>query len=310
MPSSRVLPVHLMFGDLGVHPSVKAADVVVAADASLDDVLAGVVARAKVTPVTVAMDRSLDPGHVLGILLTELQGRLCPTSLACIVSARDLWSALSVGETADVCHDSAMVAAQVECSSAVVIIDWGDLDRDKVARLMGMVRMLNPHADLVLESSMRWRPIAGAHPLTLMNRAGWMRVLSDVLPSPLDVGSLGWYRYQNPRPFHPGRLADALDVDLVHGGDRILRSIGFCQFATRADMTALWTQVGAHIRFDPLPDRGVDTVSLGQDIAFLGERLDTESLRRTLDSCTLTDDELIAGPVHWVAMADPLPAWE
>lgn len=47
-----------------------------------------------------------------------------------------------------------------------------------------------------------------------------------------------------------------------------------------------------------------------QELVFIGQDLDEPSIRRALDGCLLTEDELLRGKQYWATLADPFPQWE
>ncbi|WP_040799205.1 GTP-binding protein [Nocardia higoensis] len=106
------------------------------------------------------------------------------------------------------------------------------------------------------------------------------------------------------RPFHPARLADALVQ--MRG---VLRSKGFCWIASRAEFAAVWSQAGPNLTVEPAAWWSELDGSPGQEIVFIGVRLDGDRVRGLLDGALVTDDEFEAGPAEWAAYEDPLPAW-
>jgi len=65
-----------------------------------------------------------------------------------------------------------------------------------------------------------------------------------------------------------------------------------------------------------LPRSGEDDIAWstadfppGQEIVFIGVRLDHQRVLGLMRSALLTDTELAAGPRRWVDYADPLPPW-
>ena len=133
------------------------------------------------------------------------------------------------------------------------------------------------------------------------------------------------------RPFHPGRLHDALDVVL----DGVVTSRGRLWLATRPDR-ALWLEsaggglrigdagpwlaadpddselwagvsperrVAAALRWDPVHgDRDVDVV-------VLTHRQSPVAITAALEAALLTDEEMAAGPDVWSGWDDPFGDW-
>ena len=115
--------------------------------------------------------------------------------------------------------------------------------------------------------------------------------------------------FRDPRPFHPQRLAAAIERDLgpaCHG--RILRSRGFARIASRPGAVASWASVGPRLRLDRFGDDD-GSAPAGAELVLFGEGLDRAGLVAALGACVLTAEELLAGPETWRALDDPLPTW-
>ncbi len=111
--------------------------------------------------------------------------------------------------------------------------------------------------------------------------------------------------YRADRPFHPARLEVALTE--LKG---VLRSKGFCWIASRPEVAAIWSQAGPNLTIEPAQLWSSTEVPRGQELVFIGVRLDVHGPKRILDAALLTEDEVAAGARAWVGYPDPLPAWE
>jgi hypothetical protein len=113
-------------------------------------------------------------------------------------------------------------------------------------------------------------------------------------------------------------------VDAVHLLDEriergefgtVLRSSGLCRLATRPGITTEWSHVGCMFSLEPMGSdeqiaRFGDSLTLGQDLAFIGLDLDTAGLAAALDETALTDEEFEAGAAEWSRCPDPFPLWQ
>lgn len=144
------------------------------------------------------------------------------------------------------------------------------------------------------------------------------------LPGERDSGSVRSVLWRRLRPFHPARLYKAID-DLALGA---ARSRGRFWVANRPNTMLAWDCAGRRLTIGDrglwlaaLPAAAWDMVpparraaaldwypKLGdrlQLIGFTGPDLDRDALLARLDSCLLTDDEMLAGSDVWASYADP-----
>jgi hypothetical protein len=52
-----------------------------------------------------------------------------------------------------------------------------------------------------------------------------------------------------------------------------------------------------------------DASTLRQEIVFIGQNIDEEHTRETLDGCLLSDAEMAMGMESWKQFEDPFPQW-
>jgi len=253
---------------------------------------------------------------------TRLMSVLCVVDAAHLLDDLQRDDDLTLVDSDDHGHPSMHVVAralmtvtQLEFASSVILVNWQSVPTAELSAIMALVSHLNPRARLRLERSGRETlPLLFAHAVDY-DGAGWMRVLNDAFDPHMTDPRVSALRWHNPRPVHPGRLAHLLDTTIepaVLG--RVVRSSGFCRFATRPGITAHWEHVGSTISFTPvahdqqlLPDD--EPLALGQDLVLIGLDMQHEALRAALDAAVLTDDELLAGREAWNTYPDPFPVW-
>lgn len=243
--------------------------------------------------------------------------------VVCVVDAlhllEDLADQRPLLETAGPGDDRGDVGARarravsfVEGATLISFVNWEAVDTPRLALVMTIASHLNPAARVRLSRGPAddIRALSSGSPESppLLERAGWVHALNDEHDPHMTDARVTTLRYEQPRPFHPARLAAALD-DIESGRHgHILRSAGFCRLATRASVLARWDHVGSAIWMDPLSS-DIEAASTVQDIAFTGLGIDARALRDALDDAAVTDEELTAGPVAWREFEDPLPAW-
>lgn len=209
------------------------------------------------------------------------------------------------------------LAGRLECASVVVL---DDLDPDRPApaarRAVALLAHLAPDARIVATAD---RDALAPAPLrigrqrarSLAAGMGWQVALAGEA-GPQTADGMGVHVFRDPRPFHAGRLHHAVTHALVAGPvGRIVRSRGLVRLATRPATVGAWATAGDVLSLDPTAMRSWDADSpAGQEIAFVGERLDGALLDRILGACLLDPAELLAGPDAWRGHADPFPVWD
>ncbi|WP_111555318.1 GTP-binding protein [Kitasatospora sp. SolWspMP-SS2h] len=145
-----------------------------------------------------------------------------------------------------------------------------------------------------------------------------------LLPQQADEAGVATLVWERRRPLHPGRLHDALEL-LVPAAQR---SRGRFWLANRPALMLAWDAAGANLAVEEcgpwlatLPDEHWEhypperraAAALDwhpqhgdrvQQLAFTAEGLDADGITELLDSCLLTDAELLAGEPGWKTLPD------
>ncbi|MEU4340158.1 GTP-binding protein [Nocardia sp. NPDC023852] len=202
-----------------------------------------------------------------------------------------------------------LLVDQVEFAD-VLLVNKTDLVSEAAAGAVeATVRALNPRAHVlrtrngvvdlaeVLDTG-RYNPVVAAE------AEGWAEELAGGHTPETEEYGIRSLTYTADRPFHPLRLSEALEQ--LRG---LLRSKGFCWIASRPSLAAVWSQAGPNLVFEPAAWWSSLEVRPGQEIVFIGIRLDRDKVRALLDAALLTDAELAEGSAAWAAYPDPFPAW-
>jgi len=199
----------------------------------------------------------------------------------------------------------------IEHASALLVTEWTELATRDLSILLAVLSHLAPAARIRLDGSASNAPATTWSETS--HQPGWVRVLNAEHRPHMTDPRVRAFRYEQIRPFHPGRLSELLQTRFGDGEfGAVIRSAGFCRLATRPGIVGGWEHVGQMISLAPLAHDDSplsDPLAVGEEIAFIGIDLDVPSLRRAFDAAALTDDELIAGPEAWARFDDPFPLW-
>lgn len=263
-------------------------------------------------------------------LIGALGYRDAPTrlmSVTCVVDASHLLTDLerddyvahaSVTRPGETEHTARalITVTQIEFASTIVLVNWNALSTPRLSTIMALLCHLNPRARLRLDQAPgASAPLLHAHG-PANDGAGWIRMLNGTFDPHMTDPRVSAVRVEHARPFHPTRLQQFLN-DRVEPREfgAVVRSSGFCRFATRPGVTAQWSHVGSMISFEPVArdsdhDDETELLAVGQDLVFIGLDLQRDALIAAVNDAVLTDSELLDGPDSWATYGDPFPAWE
>lgn len=202
-----------------------------------------------------------------------------------------------------------LLVDQVEFAD-VLLINKTDLVSESAAGTVeATVRRMNPRARVLRTERglVELSEVLGTgrySPMLAAESEGWDEELAGGHVPETEEYGIRSVTYTAARPFHPARLAEALEQ--MRG---MLRSKGFCWIASRGEFAAVWSQAGPNLTFEPAAWWSQLDGAPGQEIVFIGVRLDGERVRALLDAALLGDDEFAAGPAEWADYEDPFPAW-
>jgi G3E family GTPase len=256
-----------------------------------------------------------------------------------VQSAEDLPSRNMAAHEEDERSIADLLIDQVEFADVIVLNKTDLVDGTTLAKVEGVVRALNPRAQLLHTHH------GQVAPAEILNTGrfdfeqagtfiGWLQLPRDVVESEADEYGVTSFVYRSDRPFHPARLLDFIESD--DGLDAVLRSKGFFWLASRPDDVGYWSQAGKQIVVEYAgswsgDDEVEETEILAQlngngqpyavladapakeaphqELVFIGVDLNVAHLRAVLDACLLTDAEFAAGPEGWGVYEDDFPEW-
>ncbi|SON60318.1 Putative metal chaperone YciC [Mycobacterium simulans] len=203
-----------------------------------------------------------------------------------------------------------LLVDQVEFAD-VLLLNKTDLVSDTAANTTeAMLRKLNPTARLLrtVDGKVDLSEVLDTglfDPLAAEQVPGWDEEIAEGHTPETEEYGISSFTFRADRPFHPQRLGSVLEQ--MRG---LLRSKGFCWIASRPGIVAIWSQAGPNLVIEPAQYWSTTDMPPGQEIVFIGIRLDRARVQRLLASALLTDAEFSSGQRDWLRYPDPLPAWQ
>lgn len=229
-----------------------------------------------------------------------------------------------------------LLVDQIEFCDKLIISKSDLISREQLVELQGILTSLNPVAEQIIADH-------GQVPLDkLLNtqsfsfdRAkqdpGWLKEMrGEHIPETEEYG-ISSFSYQARRPFHPQKFFDFLNQDWPQG--KLIRSKGYFWLASRPQFAGNWHQAGGIAHHGPagmfwkaVPENQwpQDEESLSyieslweepfgdmrQELVFIGQHIDVAAIRKSLDECLLSEEEVLEGQSSWLRLDDPFPAWQ
>lgn len=228
-----------------------------------------------------------------------------------------------------------LLIEQVEFADVILISKTDLVEASDIERLTAVLKTLNTNAQIM--------PIknGGVDVDTVLNTGlfdferaqqapGWLAEMrGEHIPETEEYG-ISSFSYLARRPFHPEKFFQFLHNTEQFG--KLLRSKGYFWLATRPQFAGQWSQAGgiAHHGFGGMfwkavpkqnwPDDAEYLESINkqwvepfgdmrQELVFIGQGLDQQAMTRALDSCLLSENEVLKGKDYWATLSDPFPVW-
>jgi G3E family GTPase len=209
---------------------------------------------------------------------------------------------------------------QIEFANVLVLNKTDLVSDNQLHVLEGLLRKLNPDARLLKTSFGKVNP-ADILNTRLFNyekaaqSAGWIKELNGEHIPETDTYGITSFVFRDHRPFHPDRLWNFVQN---HWPQHVIRSKGLLWLASRPDHAILWSQAGGSCRAEiygrwwasitPRERRKrrgfmMDRKAILQkwdpvwgdrqhELVMIGMRMNEASVRKQLESCLLTPDEI------------------
>ena len=229
-----------------------------------------------------------------------------------------------------------LLVDQVEFADVILVSKTDLASEADIERLVAIIRTLNTDAKIV--------PIAqgqvsvdevlntGLFDFERAQQApGWLKEMrGEHVPETEEYG-IGSFSYKARRPFHPEKFHQFLHSTDKYG--KLIRSKGYFWLASRPEFAGQWSQAGGIARYGfagmfwkaipknnwPTDEEYLQSIDkvwvepfgdMRQELVFIGQGLDQESMTEALDDCLLSEEDVLKGKAYWATLQDPFPEWE
>ena len=229
-----------------------------------------------------------------------------------------------------------LLVDQIEFADVILVSKTDLVANDQVGKLNAILKTLNTRAKII--------PIS--HGKVDINNVvntnlfdfekaeqspGWLKEMrGEHIPETEEYG-ISSFSFVARRPFYPEKFHKFLhDTDKF---GKLIRSKGYFWLGSRPEFVGQWSQAGGIASYGyagmfwksvPKEDWPSDAESLAsiknnwedpfgdmrQELVFIGQKLDQDSIINALNECLLSDEDLRKGEAYWVTLSDPFPAWE
>lgn len=214
-----------------------------------------------------------------------------------------------------------LLTDQIEFANVIIINKVDLVDKYTVGVLKSAIKKLNPSAKIIETSHSK------IDPKQILNTklfdfeeaeqsAGWIEELNKEEHTPeTEEYGIGSFVYRNEKPFDSERFLKYINQDF---STTIIRSKGMFWLASRPDQALVWGQAGGSLKADsagvwwcsmPFDERTryasfVENQELIEstwdttfgdrknEIVFIGQEMDEAQIRKDLDACLSTEQEL------------------
>ena len=228
-----------------------------------------------------------------------------------------------------------LLIEQVEFADVILVSKVDLVETSEIQRLSAILRTLNTEAKIIpiTKGQVEIDEVLDTRLFSFEKAeqaAGWLKEMrGDHIPETEEYG-IGSFAYQARRPFHPEKFHDFLHTTERFG--KLIRSKGYFWLASRPQFAGQWSQAGgiAHYGFagmfwmavprenwptDPDSLEAINQLwvepfgDMRQELVFIGQDLDQAGMTQALNTCLLSEEEMLEGKAMWMSLPDPFPAW-
>ena len=228
-----------------------------------------------------------------------------------------------------------LLVDQIEFAD-VILISKTDLVEDKdIDKLKAIIKTLNTQAEIIpiKEGNIEIDKVlnTGLFDFAKAKEApGWLKEMrGEHIPETEEYG-ISSFTYTARRPFLPEKFYNFLHSTEKYG--KLIRSKGFFWLGSRLEYAGQWSQAGGIARYGfagmfwrsvPKQDWPTDEQTLAsikanwvepfgdmrQELVFIGQGLDESAIKKALDECLVSEDDMLKGEEFWTTFNDPFPPW-
>ena len=229
-----------------------------------------------------------------------------------------------------------LLVDQVEFADVILVSKTDLASEADIERLVAIIRTLNTDAKIVPitqgQVSVDEVLNTGLFDFERAQQApGWLKEMrGEHVPETEEYG-IGSFSYKARRPFHPEKFHQFLHSTDKYG--KLIRSKGYFWLASRPEFAGQWSQAGGIARYGfagmfwkaipknnwPTDEEYLQSIDkvwvepfgdMRQELVFIGQGLDQESMTEALDDCLLSEEDVLKGKAYWATLQDPFPEWE
>ena len=227
---------------------------------------------------------------------------------------------------------------QIEFCDVILISKTDLIDASQLDNLKAILYGLNRTADIlpIKNGNVPLDKIISTQKfdfLKAQQAPGWLQEMRGEHKPETEEYGIKSIVYSARRPFYPDRFYDFLHQDWDKADGKLLRSKGYFWLATRPEYAIQWNQAGGVARYSfagmfwkavpesqwpqdedylaSIKEKWVEPFGdMRQELVFIGQSLDENTIRKQMDSCLLNDDDLLNGKAYWKLLNDPFPEWK
>lgn len=229
-----------------------------------------------------------------------------------------------------------LLVDQIEFADVILISKTDLVTDDELQRTKAIIQTLNTDANIVdiHHGDVNVKDVLGTGKFSFekaQKAPGWLKEMrGEHVPETEEYG-ISSFVYRARKPFHPSKFFDFLHSKNIDG--KLIRSKGYFWLATRPEFAGQWNQAGGIARYgfggmfwhatpkaswpkDPEELAAIEKNwvepfgDMRQELVFIGQNLNQQHVTQALNTCLLTDEELLMGDAYWQSLDDPFPEWE